>query len=236
MDIGKCFRDAWGLYLLDLGPLAVAAVIAGVVIAIAGAVIGLVSGAGVAVLTTGHMTGLGAGTAALAGILLFVVGLVVYAWLFAVLFRMLLGRIRQARPAGYADLQDFDQIGAFAAVTIVLGIIVGIGYALLVIPGLFLTTIWVFVLPLVADRGMGLGDAMSESQRLARQPGYMTTFVTWLVGALVVGVVAALLGLVPVLGTIVGLMTMPFAVAYVLSMYFQLTGQDNLIDAALAGR
>ncbi len=32
MDIGKCFKDAWGLFRLDLGPLVATAVIAAVVL------------------------------------------------------------------------------------------------------------------------------------------------------------------------------------------------------------
>ena len=34
MDIGKCFKDAWGLFRIDVGPLIAAAVIAAVVMGI----------------------------------------------------------------------------------------------------------------------------------------------------------------------------------------------------------
>jgi uncharacterized membrane protein len=115
----------------------------------------------------------------------------------------------------------------------VLGIIVGIGYLLFVIPGLILTTIWLYALPLVGDRRLGVSEAMAESRAMAARPGYMTTFATWLVGGIVVGVIVALLSIIPVVGVIIGLVAAPFGVAYVLSMYFQAQGEGRLIDAAL---
>jgi uncharacterized membrane protein len=116
---------------------------------------------------------------------------------------------------------------------VILGVLIGIGHALLVIPGLILVTLWIYALPLVVDRRISVGEAMSESRRLAATPGYFTTFLTWLVGALVVGIIVSLLNVIPVVGLIVGLLAVPFELAYVLSMYFQATGEGGLVDAAL---
>lgn len=233
MDVGKCFRDAWGLFKLDLGPLAVTALIAAVIVGVANLVVGLAIGGGLAAVDAGGFRGLAIGSAFVASLVLLVVSVVVYAWMYAVTFRMILRRVREHRPAQYADLQDLDLIGAFAAAA-VLGIIVGIGYLLFVIPGLILTTIWLYALPLVGDRRLGVSEAMAQSRAMAARPGYMTTFATWLVGGIVVGVIVALLSIIPVVGVVIGLVAAaPFGVAYVLSMYFQAQGEGHLIDAAL---
>ncbi|HEY5388773.1 MAG TPA: hypothetical protein VIL79_12825, partial [Thermoleophilia bacterium] len=173
------------------------------------------------------------GSALLATVLLTVVWVVVYAWMYAVTFHMILRRVRERRPAVYADLQSFDQIGAFAVAAVVVGIIIGFGYMILIVPGLILTTIWLYALPLIGDRRIGVGEAMSESKDMAARPGLFTTFVTWLVGAIVVGVVVGLLSIIPVVGVILGLVAAPFGVAYVVSMYFQASGEGHLVDGAI---
>jgi len=233
MDIGKCFRDAWGLFRLDWGPLVVTALVAAVIVEIVGVVVGLAAGGGIGAVTAVSFTGLGFGSALLATVLLTVVWVVVYAWMYAVTFHMILRRVRERRPAVYADLQSFDQIGAFAVAAVVVGIIIGFGYMILIVPGLILTTIWLYALPLIGDRRIGVGEAMSESKDMAARPGLFTTFVTWLVGAIVVGVVVGLLSIIPVVGVILGLVAAPFGVAYVVSMYFQASGEGHLVDGAI---
>jgi hypothetical protein len=233
MDIGKCFRDAWGLFRLDWGPLAVTALIAAVIIGVVDVVVGLAVGGSVGAIDAVSFTGLAMGSALLSTLVLMVVSVVAYAWMYAVTFHMILRRVRERRPAQYTDLQSFDQIGAFAVAAVILGIIIGIGYMILVVPGLILTTIWLYALPLIGDRRLGVGEAMSESKDMAARPGYFTTFVTWLVGAIVVGVIVGVLSVIPVVGVILGLLAAPYGVAYVLSMYFQARGEGHLVDAAI---
>ena len=235
MDIGKCFLHAWGLFRLDWGPLAVTALIAAVVVGVVRAVVGLsLDGVeGLGGLSFG-LPGAGVGAALAFTLVVGVVTVLAYAWMYAVTFHMILRRVHEDRPAEYADMQSFDQIGAFAVAAVVLGVVVGIGFLLLVVPGLVFITLWVFALPLIGDRRIGVGEAMSESRGMARRLGYMTTFVSWFVGALVLGVVVGLLSVVPVVGFIIGLVAAPFAVAYVISMYFQAQGQGTLIDEVLA--
>jgi hypothetical protein len=233
MDIGKCFSDAWGLFKLDWRPLLVTALVAAVVVEAVGLVVGLLGGGGLGAITAFGFMGLGAGSALLVTVLLAVVWVVVYAWMYAVTFHMILRRVRERRAAEYADLQSFDQIGAFAVAAVILGIIIGLGYVILVVPGLVLTTIWLYALPLIGDRRIGIAEALTQSKDLAARPGYFTTFVTWLVGAIVVGVIVGILSIVPVVGVVLGLAVSPFAVAYVLSMYFQANGQGHLVEAAI---
>ena len=235
MDIGKCFKDAWGLFRLDLAPLLVTALIASVILGIASALLLAMMAGGVGLARYGGELGgvFGSASAFFAFILVFVVGLLVYAWAAATMFRMIVRRVREGRPATYADMKETDEIGAFAVAFLILGVLIGIGYALLVVPGLILVTLWIYALPLVVDRRISVGEAMSESRRLAAAPGYFTTFLTWLVGALVVGIIVSVLNVIPVVGLIVGLLAVPFELAYVLSMYFQANGEGGLVDAAV---
>jgi hypothetical protein len=233
MDIGKCFKDAWGLFKLDWGPLVVTALIAAVIVGVANMVVGLAVGGSVGAIDAGSFTGLAIGSALFSTLVLMVVSVVVYAWMYAVTFHMILRRVRERRPAVYADLQSFDQIGAFAVAAVVLGVIIGIGYMILIVPGLILTTIWLYALPLIGDRRLGVGQALAASKDMAAHPGYFTTFVTWLVGAIVVAVIVGILSIIPVVGVILGLVAAPFGVAYVLSMYFQAHGEGRLVDAAI---
>jgi hypothetical protein len=237
MDIGKCFSHAWGLFRLDWGPLAVTALVAAVIVGVVRAIVGVAldGWAGLGGVGLG-LPGAGFGSAMAFTLVVGVVTVLAYAWMYAVTFHMVLRRVRENRPAEYADMQSLDQIGAFAVAAVVLGGIIGIGFLMFVIPGLIFVTLWVFALPLIGDRRIGVGEAMSESKNMARRLGYLTTFVTWLVGALVVGVVVGVLSVIPVIGFIIGLVAAPFVVAYVVSMYFQAQGQGSFIDDVLARR
>jgi hypothetical protein len=234
MDIAKCFRDAWGLFKLDLGPLVVTSLVASVIVAVAGAIIGLIAGGSVAAVRFGGVgAGLGVATAILASFVLAVISVAVYAWMLAVVIRMIMRRVREHRAADYGDMTAFDDLGHFIAAYLVLGLIVMVCYFALFIPGLIVTTLWIFALPLIIDHKLSLGRAMSESQRMAAAPGYFTIFITWVVGAIAVGIVVGILNLIPVVGLVIGLMAVPFGVAYVVSMYFQSTDEGYLIDNAL---
>src|SRR5450756_2093184 len=61
MDIGKCFKDAWGLFRLDWGPLVVTALIAAVIVGVVNAVVRLAVGGSIGVVNAGSFTGLAVG-------------------------------------------------------------------------------------------------------------------------------------------------------------------------------
>jgi hypothetical protein len=234
VDIAKCFKDAWGLFKLDWASLTVAALVAAVIVGIASAVVGLVAGGGVAAARVGAF---GAGVGAVAGffatLVLAVVAVAVYSWMLSVVIRMMLRRVRERRPADFADMAEFGELGTFMIAYLVLGVIVAICCALFIIPGLIVTTLWLYALPLIVDRRLGVGKAMGDSQAMSAAPGYFTTFITWFVGALVIGIVVGILSIIPIVGLIIGLVAVPFGVGYLMSMYFQSIGEGALIDAAI---
>ncbi len=234
MDIAKCFRDAWGLFKLDWAPLTVTALVASVIVGVVSVVVGLIAGGGVAAARLGAFGGgVGAVTGFFASLVLMVVAVVVYSWMLSVVIRMMLRRIRERRPADYAEMTEFSELGTFMVAYLVLGVLVAICYALLIIPGLIVTTLWLYALPLIVDRRLGVGKAMGDSQAMSAAPGYFTTFITWFVGALVIGIVVGVLSVIPIIGLIIGLVAVPFGAGYVISMYFQSIGEGGLIDAAI---
>jgi hypothetical protein len=243
MDIGRCFKDAWNLLMKDLAPLIVTAIVGSVVVGVVALVMGLAAGG--AMLGSGTFTldsatneiqvdDVNWGVFVLAVLLISVVALVVGAWEYSTLLKIMLRRVRDGRAATMDDLKlGFEGIGGFIVALIVLGLLIGIGFVFLIIPGLILMTIWAYALVRVADKGSRLGDAMSESTALAKVPGYLMTFVTLLVGGIVVGVVSGILGMIPVIGQILSAFVGLYMIAYIVAMYFQATGEMHLLDHAL---
>jgi hypothetical protein len=235
MDIGKCFKDAWELFKIDLGPLIVVALVGAVII---GVVAAIAIGASFAALFTagsvdsdGTLGGVAVGSLILAFIIVAVVGVIVGGWQYATLYGMLMARIRERRQAEYGDMTRYmSLVGPFILAYIVLGIIISIGIVLLIIPGVIFATWWLFTLVVMADRRIGFGEAMSESKALASQAGFWNVLGAWIVLAVAWGVASAILGLVPYLGSIASLLIVPFALAYTVSMYLQARGEGALVD------
>ena len=240
MDIGRCFKDAWNLLTKDLGPLVVIAAISAVVVGLAAAA-ALAVGIGsswdsITVSPEGDVTGLDWGGLVVAILVIIVIAVVVEAWAYGALLKIMVRRVREDRAAEYGDLQlGFEGFGAFLVAMVVLTVLIGLGFVALIVPGVILATIWCYVLVIIADRRGALGDAMSESKELAKRPGYGMTFLTLLVGSLVVGVVSSVLGYIPVVGQIISFFLTVYLIAYLVAMYFQATGETALLDHALYG-
>jgi hypothetical protein len=101
-----------------------------------------------------------------------------------------------------------------------------LGLALLVIPGIFLLTIWVYLLPLIVDKGLSVGEAMSRSQEMVMKGGFWMHFAALLVVCILTGVASS------VTGGVGNLLTVPFTIAFVVAMYFVALGEGDLVDAA----
>jgi hypothetical protein len=251
MDIGRCFKDAWNLLTRDLMPLVVTVVVAAAVTTVVGWLVGVVAGNSFSFSYTGNqfeLEDVSWGLLALSWLIFAVVSLLVTAWEYSTLYKIMLRRVRQGTAAQIGDLGlGLQSFGAFAVATLVIGLLIVVGLIVFIIPGLILMTIWIYALILVADKGSGVGEAMSGSQALAKKPGYFMTFVTALVGVIVVVVIGAVLGAVfgAVLGsvswiaqlvsTLIGSLVGMYMMAYILAMYFQATGETGLVDHALYG-
>ena len=93
--------------------------------------------------------------------------------------------LQAARPA----------VGRVALVSIVAGIGIAIGLVLLIVPGLYLLTIWCLVVPVVVLEGAETFAALGRSRELVRGHGWQVfgTLVLVFIVLLVVGVAISLL-------------------------------------------
>ena len=267
MDIGKLFRDAWGLFVKDIGPLIVGMLIASIVPTVAAVVIAAVTiGASFSGLQTnlqGDVTGadsiswalLISGTVAIVVVTLFL-SVPLYVGLLSGVFR----RVREGREMAYGDaFSGFRVFGKVIWAAVLLGLIVAAimvvptaviaggalaGSAILAVLGvvLFLAAMvayvylgiaWVYVFPVIVDRGLGVTEAMGESRRLVHGSGWWWTFLVLFLLQLVVGAVSFALGLIPFAGAIATIVLYPFVLTYIVAMYFQARGEGQLIDALL---
>lgn len=72
---------------------------------------------------------------------------------------------------------------------VLVGIGVGVGFVLLVVPGLYLLTVWAVVAPAIVIERRGVTDALGRSRRLVRGNGWRVLGV--LLVAFLIGIVAA---------------------------------------------
>ena len=99
--------------------------------------------------------------------------------------------------------------------SIVFGLMVGIGLAFCIIPGLFVLAFFGLAPYFFIDRGMSLGDALTASQQAATSRGYaVPVLLSIIVGA--AGLIACGIGV---------LVTAPAAYIAVAFLYRNATGQ-----------
>jgi hypothetical protein len=123
-------------------------------------------------------------------------------------------------------------LGQLILVGIIAGIGIVIGFVLIIIPGLFLITIWSVVAPVVVLENPGALAALSRSRELVRGNGWQV-FGVILVLYIVVGVVSFIIeaaadsagsGAGIVVRVIVGVLTAPLASLAAAVLYFELGG------------
>jgi len=135
MDIGKLFSQAWGLFVKDIGPLIVGALIAGIVPAIAATVV-LIATLGATFATStvspsGDITSVSAAGWALFAVgmaLVIVVAVLLSAPLYGGLVMGVVRRVRENRDMGYGDaFQGFSFFRPVVGVTVIVtAVMIGI--------------------------------------------------------------------------------------------------------------
>ena len=139
MDIGKLFRDAWGLFVKDIGPLIVGILIASIVPTVAAVAIGLATfGAGLSGLQVdaeGVVTGMDSMNWALlisGSVAIVVVTLFLSVPLYVGILMGVFRRVREGREMAYGDaFTGFSMFGKVIWATVLLGLIFT---AILVVP------------------------------------------------------------------------------------------------------
>lgn len=111
--------------------------------------------------------------------------------------------INRARGADLNPAMVFAQRARWwklALAMLLCGILIAIGCVLLIIPGLYLMVGYMFALPLIAERNMGVWEAMEASRRAVTKHWFV--YFGWAVVVAVIVSISAVLFLVPLLWTL----------------------------------
>jgi hypothetical protein len=136
------------------------------------------------------------------------------------LYKMVAIRVREDRKPEIGDVFScFDQFWRITWAFLVVGILVGIGLILCIIPGIWMAVNWVYVMPFIVDKRVSTGEAMSLSKQKVGEWG----FASHLVILLILSIVVALVSAVPM----AGILATPYFVACIMVMYFTVTMSDE---------
>jgi hypothetical protein len=123
-----------------------------------------------------------------------------------------------------------------AAASILAGIAITIGLILIIVPGLWLITIWAVIIPVIVIEGTGALASFGRSRQLVRGHGWhvfgtlVLVFVILLVVDLILGLIFAALPVVlrSGLGAVIsGTLVAPFLALVVTLIYYRLSGTDG---------
>jgi hypothetical protein len=152
---------------------------------------------------------------------------------------------------GRADLSLGETVSAATpylwpvlAASFLAAIAIAIGLALLIVPGLYLITIWAVIVPVIVLERAGIIAAFGRSYQLVRGRGWhvfvtlVLVFVIMLVVELVLGIIFAALPYVWRSGLssiISGTLIAPFVALVVTLVYYRLSGADQPAPPPVSG-
>jgi hypothetical protein len=171
------------------------------------------------------------------GLIALTVGVVGYFWVQGALVEV----VKDVRD-GRADRtigEIYQAVSPRLPALIVGGILAGIGIAvgliLLIVPGLFLLTIWSMLVAVIVIEGKSAGEAFGRSREIVRGHGW-SVFGLIIVTFILVGIASGLIRLLfsPLpdffdawIGSLVAhSLTVPFAAAAITTAYFKLTAPE----------
>lgn len=229
MAIGEVLGEAWALYKRFLKQFFLTAFVVFVVLDLLSA---LASSA----------AGNGAAAGAFWGLIGAVIGIIGYFWVQGALVEL----VRDVRD-GRADRtigETYKAVQPRLAALIVAGILAGIGILvgliLVVVPGLYLLTIWSMIVPVIVIEGRSAGESFARSREIVRGNGWSVfglVIVTFLLVAIAGAIIQLIFSPLPDfldvwLGSLVAhSLTVPFAAAALTTAYFRLTAGESVAAA-----
>jgi hypothetical protein len=142
--------------------------------------------------------------------------------LLAGLYGMVIGRVRDGRQPQVGDVfAGLARFWSYFAAALVLALLIGLA-SITIVGGFALATIWLYVLPLMVDRGLGLGDAMKASKDLVVKAGFWEHLALVLVFFVIASVANGALAILAV----------PFIIVTVIASYCLADGKDEALERA----
>jgi hypothetical protein len=227
--IGGVLSEAWALYKRFLKEFFLTALVVFLVLDLLSALADTVSGSST-------------GADVFWSLVAAVIGIVGYFWVQAALVELVHdvrdGRADRSVGETYRAVQP--RLPAVIVAGILAGIAIGIGLILLIIPGLFLLTIWSLLIPVIVLEGKSAGEAFTRSREIVRGHGWsmlglvVVTFLLVAVASIVIELAFSWLPrfLEVWIGSLVAhSLTVPFAAAALTTAYFQLTAERALPES-----
>ena len=217
---GAHLGEAWNLYTRHIGRFFLTALVVYAVLDLVSAAADAAAGDSVA-------------AGVLWGLIAAVVSIVGFFWVQGALVETVRdvrdGRADRTVGETYRAVQP--RLTALIVAGIIAGIAIGIGLLLLIVPGLFLLTIWSMIVAVIVIEGRSAGESFGRSREIVRGHGWSVfglILVTFLLVAIASGLINLLFAPLPDfldawLGSLVAhSLTVPFAAAALTTAYFQL--------------
>jgi GYF domain 2 len=194
LDIGGCISRGWELVKNNFWPVVgITALIMLITVGI-NQIFGLLTRPVINAMITEHRFSPG-------GILIIFLTTIVSAPVYAVFMAGLLKyylKLIRGESAGIGDaFSGFGpSLGQLVLLGLVMNILTIIGYALCIIPGIYLAVAWFFSIPLVIDRQMGFWQALELSRKMVSKHWFMVFGFLLVYGLLVMaGLIACCVGI-----------------------------------------
>ena len=221
MTVGGVLGEAWNLYKRFVGRFFVTALVVF-------AVLDLLSALADQAASDNWTSGVGWGLVAA------IVSIVGYFWVQAALVET----VRDVRD-GRAD-RTIGETYRTVQPRLAAAIGITVGFILLIVPGLFLLTIWSMLIPVIVLERRPTGEAFTRSREVVRGHGWSVfglVIVTFLIVAIASGVIRAVFAPLPDFldawlgGLVAHSVTIPFAAAALTTAYFALTRSETVSPA-----
>lgn len=142
--------------------------------------------------------------------------------LVAGLYDMVAMRVREGRHPAIGDVfSQFDRFWSFLAAALVLAVLIGLAM-LTIVGGFLLATIWLYVIPIMVDRRVGLGEAMKASKDMVMANGFWEHLALVLILAIIASVANGALAIIAV----------PFITVAVAAAYYLAGGSGSELERA----
>lgn len=140
--------------------------------------------------------------------------------LFAGLYGMVIGRVREGRRPEVGDVfSGFDHFWRYFGAALALAVLIGLA-SITIIGGLLLAAIWIYVFPLMVDRDMKLGEAMGTSKDMVMRAGFWEHLALVIILVLIDAVAVGPLGL----------LSTPFIIVATGVAYYAAQDKEELIE------
>jgi hypothetical protein len=221
MDIGDVLSEAWSLYKRFLWKFFLTALAVFAVLDLLSALAAAASGDSV-------------GAGVFWWLIAAVISVVGYFWVQGALVELVQdvrdGRADRTIGETYAAVRP--RLPALIAAGVLAAIGIAFGLLLLIVPGLFLLTIWSMLVPVIVLEGRAAGESFTRSREVVRGNGWSVfglIFVTFLLVLIAQALIRLVFAPLPDfldawLGSLVAhSLTIPFAAAALTTAYFRLT-------------